>query len=72
VEILGASRFKVQCVDGKTRICRIPGKFRKRLKVRSGDKVIIKPWEVEGDEKGDIAWIYTNTQANWLVKNDYF
>jgi translation initiation factor 1A len=65
IELLGASRFKIACKDGVVRICRIPGKFRKRIKVRSGDWVIMKPWSIE-PEKGDIVWIYTKTQANWL------
>jgi len=65
VELLGASRFKISCKDGVDRVCRIPGKFRKRIKVRPGDWVIIKPWTIE-PEKGDIEWIYTRTQANWL------
>ena len=26
---LGGSRMKVSCMDGKTRICRIPGKLKK-------------------------------------------
>jgi len=69
-EILGASRFRVNCLDGKSRICRIPGKFRKRIKVRPGDWLIVKPWAIE-PEKGDIVWIYTNTQANWLRRKGY-
>jgi len=67
VELLGASRFKISCKDGVERVCRIPGKFRKRIKVRAGDWVIIKPWSIE-PEKGDIEWIYTRTQANWLKR----
>ena len=70
-QILGASRFKIACKDGKTRLCRIPGKFRRRIKVRAGDIVIVKPWQVEGDEKGDIVWIYNKTQMNWLRKKGY-
>lgn len=65
--ISGASRFIVACKDGKSRVCRIPGKFRKRIKIREGDIVIVKPWDIE-DEKGDVVWIYTKTQANWLRK----
>jgi len=72
LEILGGSRLRVDCKDGKVRICRIPGKFRRRLRLRVGDRVIIKPWEVQGDEKGDMVWIYNRTQAGWLVKNGYF
>jgi translation initiation factor 1A len=70
-QILGASRFRVVCKDGKTRLCRIPGKFRKRITVRSGDIVIVEPWEVEGDEKGDIVWIYNKTQMAWLRNRGY-
>jgi translation initiation factor 1A len=65
-ELLGASRFKVMCKDGKLRMCRIPGKFRKRVNVRIGDIVIVVPWDVESDEKGDIIWIYNKTHAAWL------
>lgn len=70
-QILGASRFKIACQDGKTRMCRIPGKFRKRITVRVGDIVIVEPWSVEGDEKGDIVWIYNKTQSAWLRKRGY-
>ncbi len=70
-QILGASRFRIDCKDGKTRICRIPGKFRRRIKVMPGDIVIIKPWDIEGDEKGDIVWIYNKTQMNWLRRKNY-
>ncbi len=70
-QILGASRFRVECKDEKTRLCRIPGKFRKRIKVRPGDIVIIEPWSIEGDEKGDIVWIYNKTQMSWLRNKGY-
>jgi translation initiation factor 1A len=62
-EILGASRFKVTCKDGKSRMCRIPGKFRKRVRVRVGDIAIVEPWDIEPDTKGDIVWIYNKTHA---------
>ena len=65
-ELLGASRFHVLCTDGKKRLCRIPGKFRKRINVRIGDIVLITPWDVEPETKGDVEWIYTRTQADWL------
>ena len=66
--MLGASRFSITGSDGKKRICRIPGKFRRSVKVSPGDLVILEPWEIEPDSKGDIVWIYTRTQAGWLVK----
>lgn len=67
-ELLGASRFRVKCTDGFTRLCRIPGKFRKRIRLRVGDAVLIEPWSVESDEKGDVVWIYNKTHAAWLRK----
>lgn len=67
VELLGASRFRIECKDGTNRMCRIPGKMRKRLKLRAGDWVLIKPWSIE-PEKGDIVWIYTRTQASLMQK----
>ncbi|MBL7206291.1 MAG: translation initiation factor eIF-1A [Candidatus Aenigmarchaeota archaeon] len=70
-EVLGASRFKVRCTDEKIRMCRIPGKFRKRINIRAGFIVLIKPWSIEPDEKGDVAWIYTKTQADWLRRKGY-
>jgi translation initiation factor 1A len=65
-DLLGASRFNVKCTDGKKRLCRIPGKFRKRINVRIGDIVLISPWDIEPDAKGDVEWIYNRTQAAWL------
>jgi translation initiation factor 1A len=70
-EILGASRLKVMCKDENKRICRIPGKFRKRINLRVGDLVIIKPWDVQSEERGDVVWIYNKTQATWLRRNGY-
>ncbi len=56
VEMLGASRFRVDCSDGKERICRVPGRFKRRVWVRMGNIVMLKPWVVQGDERGDIIW----------------
>jgi translation initiation factor 1A len=69
-ETLGASRFKIRTKDGREIMCRIPGRFRRRIKIRVGDLVIAKPWVIE-PEKGDIAWIYNKTHAAWLRKNGY-
>jgi translation initiation factor 1A len=70
-EILGASRFKVSCKDGFKRICRIPGKQRRRIRLRVGNIVLIKPWDIESEEKGDIIWFYNKTHASWLRKKGY-
>ena len=63
---LGASRMRVRCLDGKTRICRIPGRLKRKLWVRENDILIIEPWEYSGDDKGDVVYKYTPTQVLWL------
>ena len=68
---LGASRVKARCLDGKTRICRIPGRLKKSLWVREGNYVIIEPWEFGGDDKGDIIYKYNFNQVNFLKKNGH-
>lgn len=70
-EVLGASRFRVSCQDGKVRMCRVSGKFRRRVWVKTGDAVLLKPWDIEPDEKGDIIWRYTRTQASWLQRRGF-
>ncbi len=66
-QTLGASRMLVRCKDSKTRVCRIPGKIKRRIWVKEGDVVIVKPWSVQGEEKGDIIWRYTRPQVDRLV-----
>ena len=68
---LGGSRMRVRCLDGKTRICRIPGRLTRRLWVREGDITIVEPWEYGGDEKGDIIYKYSPTQLGFLRKKGY-
>lgn len=68
---LGASRMRVRCMDGKTRICRIPGRLKRRIWVQEGDTLLVEPWELGGDEKGDIIFKYKQTQVAWLQKKGY-
>ncbi|MEM4267216.1 MAG: translation initiation factor eIF-1A [Candidatus Woesearchaeota archaeon] len=63
---LGGSRTMVRCLDGKQRICRIPGRLKRKLWVREGDILLIEPWEHGGDEKGDIIFKYKPTQVQVL------
>jgi len=65
---LGGSRSKVRCLDGKTRVCRIPGRLKRRLWVRQGDIILVEPWEFGGDEKGDIIFKYRPTQVKFLKR----
>ncbi len=68
---LGGSRMRVRCLDGKNRICRIPGRLKRSLWVREGDVLLIEPWELGGDKKGDVIFKYKPIQANFLRKKGY-
>ncbi|OGM02947.1 translation initiation factor eIF-1A [Candidatus Woesearchaeota archaeon RBG_13_36_6] len=68
---LGGSRMKVICLDGKTRVCRIPGRLKRRLWVREGDILLVEPWEFTGDEKGDIIFKYRHSQIDFLKHKGY-
>ena len=65
-QMVGFDRIRVRCKDGHVRICRIPGKIRKRLWIRENDVVIVRPWMVQSEEKGDVVYRYTRTQVEWL------
>ena len=65
---LGGSRMSVRCLDGKTRITRIPGRLKRKLWVREGDLVIVEPWEYD-KEKGDILYKYKKSQVEWLQRS---
>jgi len=66
-QLLGGSRMTVICEDGKSRMGRIPGKMKRKQRIRAGDLLIIKPWEIQ-DEKADIVFRYKRTQAVTLSK----
>lgn len=68
---LGGSRMRVRCLDGKTRICRIPGRLTRKLWVRENDVVIVQPWEYSGDQKGDVVYKYTLTQLSFIKRKGY-
>ena len=65
---LGGSRMRVRCFDGKTRVCRIPGRLKRRLWIREGDVLLIEPWEISGDERGDVIFKYRPNQVKVLEK----
>ncbi|HIH12014.1 TPA: translation initiation factor eIF-1A [Candidatus Woesearchaeota archaeon] len=69
---LGGSRMRVQCLDGRERICRIPGRLRRELWVRESDVVIVEPWELGGDDKGDIVFKYRGkAEVDFLRRKGY-
>ncbi|MFH1126588.1 MAG: translation initiation factor eIF-1A [archaeon] len=63
---LGFGKMYVICTDKKMRICRVPGKYRRKIWVREGEIVLMVPWEFEGDKKGDIIYKYRKAQVDWL------
>ncbi|MFH0971740.1 MAG: translation initiation factor eIF-1A [Candidatus Micrarchaeota archaeon] len=67
-EMYGGSRMRVECADGKERLCRIPGKIKMRVWIKPNDVVLVMPWSVEGDSKADIAYRYTRVQAETLSR----
>lgn len=60
--LMGGSRINVVCADGKSRMARIPGRMKRRYRVRAGDLILIQPWDIQ-DEKADVIYRYTRTQA---------
>ncbi|AEH60713.1 translation initiation factor eIF-1A [Methanosalsum zhilinae DSM 4017] len=68
--LMGAGRVRLHCMDGTSRMGRIPGSKKKRMWVREGDIVIAAPWEVQ-DSKADVVWKYTRPQVDWLERKGY-
>jgi translation initiation factor 1A len=68
---LGYCKMYVRCSDGNIRVCRIPGKYRRRLWVRATDIVIVKPWETQSDKRGDVLHKYRKAQVAWLRKHGH-
>ena len=67
--LVGGSRMNVICADGKSRLARIPGRMKRRMKVRAGDLLIIQPWEIQ-DEKADVVYRYFKTQSSILSRRN--
>jgi translation initiation factor 1A len=68
--LLGSNRIRVRCLDGETRMARIPGKMKKRIWIREGDVVIVVPWDFQKD-KADVIWRYTGPQVDWLQRKGF-
>lgn len=68
---LGACRMMVRCLDGKSRVCRIPGRFKRALWLREGDVILVEPWEFESETKGDIIYKYSLAAIEWLKRKGF-
>lgn len=66
-QLLGASRIRVICEDGRSRVGRIPGKLKKRMWIRAGDLLVVRPWDFQED-KADIIYRYTKTESGYLSR----
>lgn len=67
---LGGNKMSIYCLDGKTRICRVPGRLRRKLWLRRNDVVIVEPWELDKN-KGDVIFKYRPNQIQWLKQKGY-
>jgi translation initiation factor 1A len=67
---LGGNKMNVECLDGKTRNCRVPGRLKRALWLRPGDVVIVEPWEFDAN-KADILFKYRPNQVEWLKRNGF-
>ncbi len=67
---LGGNKMMVNCLDGKQRNCRVPGRLKRKLWLRPNDVVLIEPWELDKN-RGDVIFKYRDNQIEWLKKNGY-
>ncbi len=65
------SKLLVKCMDGFTRICRIPGKIRYKVHIKPGSVILVKKWEIQADEKGDYLYKYSPAQVKQLFKKGF-
>jgi len=70
-QLLGFDRVKVKCADGKTRVCRIPGKMKKKIWIRLNDIVLVSPWDFQSDLKADVIWRYDRGNLRDLREKGY-
>jgi len=66
----GGNKMKINCIDGKDRLGRVPGRLKRHLWLRPEDVVIIEPWELD-NTKGDILLKYKPAQIKWLKQNGH-
>ncbi len=68
-QLLGAARIRVMCEDSLSRMGRITGKMKKKMWIREGDLLIIRPWGFQ-EGKADILFRYSRTQATYLSRRN--
>ncbi len=68
-QLLGAARIRVMCEDNVPRMGRITGKMKKKMWIRAGDLLIVRPWGFQ-EGKADILFRYSRTQAQYLSRRN--
>ncbi len=68
-QLLGAARIRVMCEDSVSRMGRITGKMKKKMWIREGDLLIVRPWGFQ-EGKADILFRYSRTQAQYLSRKN--
>ncbi|HKV89836.1 MAG TPA: translation initiation factor eIF-1A [Thermoplasmata archaeon] len=68
-QLLGAARIRVMCEDNISRMGRITGKMKKKMWIREGDLLILRPWGFQ-EGKSDILFRYSRTQATYLARRN--
>ncbi|MDA3836135.1 MAG: translation initiation factor eIF-1A [Nanoarchaeota archaeon] len=66
----GGNKMKVNCLDGKERVGRVPGRLKRYLWLRPENVVIVEPWELD-DTKADVLLKYKPNQIKWLRQNGH-
>ncbi|HEV2449211.1 MAG TPA: translation initiation factor eIF-1A [Thermoplasmata archaeon] len=66
-QLMGAARIRVMCEDSASRMGRITGKMKKKMWIREGDLLIIRPWGFQ-EGKADILFRYSRTQSQYLSR----
>jgi translation initiation factor 1A len=68
-QLLGAARIRVMCEDNVPRMGRITGKMKKKMWIREGDLLIVRPWGFQ-EGKADILFRYSRTQSQYLSRRN--
>ncbi len=67
---LGGNKMMVNCLDGKNRNSRVPGRLKRALWLRPNDVVIVEPWELD-NTRGDVIFKYKPNHIAWLKSHGY-
>lgn len=65
IQLHGTNQIRVACEDGVERMCRIPGKLKKRVWIRERDVLIVRKWDFQ-PIKADIVWRFYGMQTERL------